>query len=702
MSREKKKGTSGNAKAFISRAKALKKLQLSLPEFRRLCILKGIYPRDPKKKLDGADKTYYLRKDIDFLAHERLINTIRAENSHKKKVVKARAKRRIDVLKRLALRKPKARLDHLVLERYPRFEDAVRELDDPLCIVGLFANLPADRHVGLAAHRVAKCHRLLKEFHLYVARERTLKKVFVSIKGYYFQARIAGELVTWVLPHRFSQILPTDVDYSVMLTFLELYECILSFVNFRLYTAANMAYPPKIIRAADAKGLGLTAVEVQRIDSLKGETVYRGDDEKGQEKRVSDQAVQKAQELVLAVQAEEEEEDDEGEEEQIGEGDRANDSEHKAEKVGDQAVDDNVEIDDDESLPFGVFADKSFVLGREVPYTELEFMLMASGATLVTREDDLPKSSDSLSLYTHWVIDRPKIVGERNMSLEYVQPQYVFDSINAGLLLPTSLYGPGAHLPPHLSPFVSDEDDGGYRPWYKDVLDKIKAGDMSVVAEAAAVAYAESAAKVKRTEKQETSGGKNWNKTSRTKRRLADASDRVEEGNGQQANDGAMYDYKSDEERNKAQEGVLSGKKDDEKVRRLNSGEGNIDEFSDKIADDDSEHRNDDKSNRLTDEDEEQGVADDEEDGGNAEDEEDEEGEEEEIVKGKEVKMEQEGKEMAALLLSRKKMRIYKRHKRQEDAKNVVKGKLMSKRKQLESERDALLVSDSQKKRQRT
>lgn len=38
------------------------------------------------------------------------------------------------------------------------------------------------------------------------------------------QAEVEGQKVTWLTPHALQQVLPEDVDYNVMLTFLEFYE----------------------------------------------------------------------------------------------------------------------------------------------------------------------------------------------------------------------------------------------------------------------------------------------------------------------------------------------------------------------------------------------------------------------------------------------------------------------------------------------
>jgi len=79
-----RKSTSGAATAYLSRNQALKKLQLRLADFRRICILKGIYPHEPRhaKKAGGATgstapKTYYYAKDINFLLHEPIVNKFR-------------------------------------------------------------------------------------------------------------------------------------------------------------------------------------------------------------------------------------------------------------------------------------------------------------------------------------------------------------------------------------------------------------------------------------------------------------------------------------------------------------------------------------------------------------------------------------------------------------------------------------------------
>ena len=87
---------------------------------------------------------------------------------------------------RLDARRPTYKLDHLIRERYPTFADALTELDDAICLVFLFASLSPSKFVH--APRIQACSRLRREFLAYVARTRSLRAVFISIKGIYYKA----------------------------------------------------------------------------------------------------------------------------------------------------------------------------------------------------------------------------------------------------------------------------------------------------------------------------------------------------------------------------------------------------------------------------------------------------------------------------------------------------------------------------------
>lgn len=84
---------------------------------RKLCILKGVYPREPKKKVKGGHHTYYHVKDIMFLKHEPLLEKLREMRAYDKKVKKAMSKKNRDLADRLLNRKPTYTLDMLVRER---------------------------------------------------------------------------------------------------------------------------------------------------------------------------------------------------------------------------------------------------------------------------------------------------------------------------------------------------------------------------------------------------------------------------------------------------------------------------------------------------------------------------------------------------------------------------------------------------------
>lgn len=382
-------------KLYISRSQAIKKLQLSLSEFRRLCILKGIFPREPKnkRKLSGgssADKTFYAMRDIKSLMHEPLLDTVREIKSFSKKVARYAGRNEPSKIKSLKEHlMPEMDLDHLVRERYPTFEDALEDLDDVLSMIFLFSDLPippANPNGSVDERTLVsqECYKLAREFESWLIATGLMTKSFVSVKGIYYRAEINGKKITWIVPHELSTAIPSDVDFRVMLTFLDFYRKLLGFVNLRLFKQIGWEYPLKTPEMASLIQKNLN--EWFPISELLPEYNF--------------------------------------------------------------------------PRKCNLFAGMTFYLGREVPKKSLSFVVQAMGGKVGWDNlEGLPLAVDSErdAIITHHITDRPTIANFY-ADRKYIQPQWIFDCLNAGQVLPVENYAPGASLPPHLSPFSEETE----------------------------------------------------------------------------------------------------------------------------------------------------------------------------------------------------------------------------------------------------
>ena len=90
--------------------------------------------------------------------------------------------------------------------RYPSFVDALRDLDDALTLIHLFATLPADQRRNIPDSAVQISRRLALEWQAYIVKTSSLRKVFIAVKGFYYQAEVLGQTITWLVPHQLSQV----------------------------------------------------------------------------------------------------------------------------------------------------------------------------------------------------------------------------------------------------------------------------------------------------------------------------------------------------------------------------------------------------------------------------------------------------------------------------------------------------------------
>jgi len=430
MGNRKKKYEAGEASNFMTRKRALKKLQLTLKDFRRLCILKGVFPREPRNRKRAQKgnvskvSTLYYEKDIRFLLHEPIVNKFRDFKVFLRKLKKAQEKKNWDTVERLRENKPRYNLDTIVKERYPTFIDAVRDLEDCLCLSFLYSTFPKTQKTPV--EMVSLCKRLTTEFLHYVIEARALRKVFCSIKGYYFQAEIKGQTVTWIVPHSFGFAQPASVDMRLMSIFVEFYTTVLGFVNFRLFNSLNLHYPPTLASSTD------TAAEqedrVMALNQALARTLVEPD-----AVELDKIEVEEGGEAMEAARVEAEARERQGK----------------------------------------LFQGLRFFLGREVPREPLVFMVRAVGGEVSWDATVAPGATYAANdpTITHQIVDRPS-VADHVLGRFYDQHQWVFDSINRRGRCSEAEYALGETLPPHMSPFIAERRVGDYVPPEQEKLEE--------------------------------------------------------------------------------------------------------------------------------------------------------------------------------------------------------------------------------------
>lgn len=401
MGKKIKKETKGPSSKFISRAKAIRKLQLPLMDFRKLCILKGVHPRDPKRKLGKTHLTYYHLKDIKYLEQDKTIDYFRSLSIYRKKLKRAKAKRDLTRIQALKQNKPLLDINHIIKERYCSFDEALKDLDDALSLVSLVARFPGHRLFKIDPQKVEINSKLILAFKTFVQQERLLEKVFLSVKGIYFQCRINGYPVIWTEPYPFAQTLPFDVDYKVVLSFLEFNQVFLKFVLFKLFKNRGLVFPPLFLAEPESSSNSPPSQYANCVLRSTGENEHAD--------------IMESEEL------------------------RQMEGQNPVNKK--------------------LFNSLSFFVSREVNIELFEFLIKSFGGAVFHDLDNFESETFRNNEFTHILIDRT-VQGCEKANTEYVQPQWICDCINSQILLPTQDYVPGSQLPPHLSPFVSQDKEG--------------------------------------------------------------------------------------------------------------------------------------------------------------------------------------------------------------------------------------------------
>jgi pescadillo protein len=354
--------------------------------------------------------------------------------------------------------------------------------------------LPAEKNIKSKV--AGKAKTLVAAWGAYCATTGSISKSFISVKGVYLEATVQGSQIRWVVPHSFTQYMPEDVDYRVMQTFFEFYETLLNFVLFKLFNVIGVRYPFPVKQLGDQVvgstsailGANLRALTNSlnssngTISTVVDATLNKNPFEPAKKSKSS----KKDKVLISSVNDTLNQLPEENSEDEMRDDDGVDVSgplqaalESMAQEQIKHAIPGgSVDLDDDAIMRKRMFEGLTFFLSREVPRGYLELICLAYGGKVGWEGQDSPISVKD-STITHHIIDRPKLpVSYESLpkSREYVQPQWILDSANFMFLLPIGRYAVGAELPPHLSPWVDDEEEG-YKPAYAEEIERLKNGE---------------------------------------------------------------------------------------------------------------------------------------------------------------------------------------------------------------------------------
>ena len=260
-----------------------------------------------------------------------------------------------------------------------------------------------------------------------------------------------------------------------MLTFLELYQTLLGFVCFKLYTDIGLVYPPPLDLNKQDSGAGIGAFTLEGSTSDKVPSMQPQRAVGQSNSKVSGKAVRQTIKALAASGVSEESESDA----LLHSVDTEEQDEKFVLKPSASNPEDAVNLptlhmitSNPQSHVANLFAPYTFFLSRETSRPIFEFIVRCFGGRIgwsSTSGSGSPfdETDDSI---THVIIDRPSVQRDNETEAESnrrrlrknVQPQWVVDCINAGKVLLEEPYLQGKTLPPHLSPFGDRE--GAYDP----------------------------------------------------------------------------------------------------------------------------------------------------------------------------------------------------------------------------------------------